>query len=90
MSFFNYINLLKLTKQKKPIQMISYKDRTWCSHSHNCANSSCDRNLTGDEIEKALEWWGGLDFPICYVDFKTENCGYSQINADVQDELASL
>lgn len=68
--------------------MMCYKDRTWCSHSRLCSNITCDRNFTEEERENAIKWWmaisdncGGKDFPLASADFKTEDCGYSQIDA---------
>lgn len=69
--------------------MMCYKDRTWCSHSFMCENSSCDRRLNGEELRQAVEWWGGIDFPASYTDFKTDDCGYSQIDAPRDENVES-
>lgn len=57
--------------------MTGYKDRTWCASSHLCGNTECNRNLNEKEVEQAVKWWGGLDFPYSMNDFKTDDCGYS-------------
>lgn len=63
--------------------MMCYKDRTWCSHSRHCGNTTCDRNFTEEEREQAIKWWsaisdncGGKDFPLAMTDFKTDDCGW--------------
>lgn len=58
------------------VQIMTYKDKTWCCHSSLCANTTCDRNLNDDEVKQAIRWWGGLDFPVVYSDFKTDDCGF--------------
>lgn len=63
--------------------MMCYKDRTWCSYSFMCENSSCDRRLNGEELRQAVEWWGGIDFPASYTDFKTDDCGF--ISLEIND-----
>lgn len=74
-SFDNYLTLLK-QQPRQNIEMICYKDKTWCSESYHCTNTECDRFLSNKEIDKAIEWWGGLDFPISYKYFRTDDCGY--------------
>lgn len=49
--------------------MITYKDRSFCSHSGICCNTKCDRNL---DLEAAKE--SGL--PIAFSDFRTDSCGF--------------
>lgn len=56
--------------------MSGYKDRTWCVSSYLCANTECDRNLSEEEVQQAIKWWGGLDFPYAVGDIKTEGCGF--------------
>lgn len=56
--------------------MICYKDKTWCSQSHLCANYNCPRNLTVEEKKKAVEWWGNDKFPVSLSNMKSETCGY--------------
>lgn len=60
-----------------PIQMMGYKDRTWCNQI--CSNKSCDRNFTEEEETLAIKWWGDVDFPLIGSDFKSDDCGYIPI-----------
>lgn len=65
--------------------MICYKDRAWCKESlgdpsNRCTNYSCDRNLSPEERDRAIKWWGSTNFPVSVVNFKTEGCGYVSIN----------
>ena len=78
MSLDNYINLLKLTNQRQLIQMTCYKDRTFCitSYIDGCGNTKCDRNFSEEERTKAVEWWGGDDYPVAMGFFKSDECGY--------------
>lgn len=69
--------------RRNPVIMMCYKDRTWCSHSRHCGNTTCDRNFTEEEREQAIKWWsaisdncGGKDFPLAMTDFKTDDCGW--------------
>lgn len=50
--------------------MIGYRDRTWCS-SPNCRNE-CGRQFTERDRQKAIQWWGGEDFPIAFGHFCDE------------------
>lgn len=59
--------------------MICYKDRAWCTSSFACSNTECPRNLNEKEVEQAVKWWGGLDFPYSMNDFKTDDCGYIEV-----------
>ena len=63
-----------------------YRDKTWCVHSNLCSNATCNRNLNEKEIKLATAWWGGDDFPYAIADFKTDKCGYAEIN---QKELTN-
>lgn len=47
--------------------MIGYKDMTWCCNPK-CDNS-CGRKFTEEDRKKAVEWWGGEDFPLIIADF---------------------
>ena len=58
--------------------MMCYKDKSFCVHSEDCSNTGCNRNLTESEKVKAIDWWGGLDFPISFSDFKSDTCGFIQ------------
>lgn len=49
--------------------MICYKDRTFCSWSNVCANTSCPRWYNTEEVQKQ-------DLPVALADFKTDTCGY--------------
>lgn len=65
--------------------MICYKDKSWCSASlgdpnERCKNYLCDRNFTQEEKNKAIKWWGNVDFPYSNKDFKKEGCGYINEN----------
>lgn len=47
--------------------MMGYMDRAWCPMSINqrCARSQgCYRAFTKEDRKRAIEWWGGEDFPI--------------------------
>jgi len=43
----------------------------------------CDRNLNEDEIKQATEWWGDRNFPVAKADFKTDECGF--VNVELTD-----
>ena len=73
--------------------MMCYKDRAWCSQSlgdpkTRCANYKCDRNLTPEEREQAVKWWGatfkrddnGSGPPVMHHDYKNYDCGYIPLN----------
>ena len=54
-----------------------FMDRIFCTHSSECANYTCRRNLTPALSERAREWWSHDPdcVPIAYSDFKgTEYC----------------
>lgn len=85
-TFANYITLLKLTKQRNPVQMMCYKDRTWCMHSRECGNTMCDRNFTEEEREQAIKWWCSTDFPLAMADFKTDGCGWRSKSASGEND----
>ena len=69
--------------KRNPVIMMCYKDRTWCVHSRDCSNTMCDRNLNEDEIKQATEWWGDRNFPVAKADFKTDECGF--VNVELTD-----
>lgn len=69
----------KINMRRNPVIMMCYKDKTWCSHSRDCGNATCDRNFTEEEREKAIVWWGEASFPIAMADFKTEDCGFINV-----------
>lgn len=60
--------------------MLSYKDRTFCSHSKDCGNRECNRNLDENKYKEDCEIFN-FEFPVAYADFKTDDCGY------INDEL---
>lgn len=49
--------------------MLCYRDMTFCSAK--CATLDCRRNFTAKESAKARVWWGGMDAPVAFADFKT-------------------
>lgn len=89
-SWNNYITLLKLQNKRQPIQMIGYKDKTWCVHSLTCSNVTCYRNLNEEEIKQATEWWGGVDFPYLIGNFKTDDCGWKPSLKEEQTNLEEI
>lgn len=50
--------------------MICYKDRTFCPFFSSCTDAAiCSRALTDEVKERAYQWWGNQEAPICvYVD----------------------
>lgn len=57
--------------------MICFLDRIFCSHSDECANHSCYRNLTPAMSKQARDWWSHDPecAPIARSDFKgTDYC----------------
>lgn len=50
--------------------MMSYRDITWCL-SPGCKNK-CQRKFTEEDHKKAIEWWGGEDYLLCYAYFCDE------------------
>lgn len=81
-AFDNYITLLK-QQPGQNVEMMCYKDKTWCSESFQCTNTDCDRNLSPDEIENAVTWWGNFDFPVSYRYFRTDYCGFVELKQEV-------
>ena len=55
--------------------MICYRDRSWCNPS-TCQGKCGDRKFTEEDRERAIQWWGGEDFPLCVGNY----CG------DINDE----
>lgn len=52
---------------KRGISMLCYKDRTWCPefiHRDCTHKNTCDRVLTREVQEKAIDWWGDDNAPI--------------------------
>lgn len=47
-------------------------DRTYCSHSRNCANTACDRNL--DQVTARYATMMGR--PIAQANLLTATCGF--------------
>lgn len=47
--------------------MIHYKDMTFCES--NCVNYNCNRNLTKEVRQEAIQWWGTQNPPISTGDF---------------------
>lgn len=56
--------------------MICYRDRSWCSFSHVCANEKCHRHFGESELAAARSWWGGDDPPVCFMDLRSPREGY--------------
>ena len=54
--------------------MLCYKDKTFCNQK--CANRSCPRNFNDDVMAGAKAWWRGEEPPICFANFKTDDCGF--------------
>jgi hypothetical protein len=70
--------------------MLCYKDIAFCSSSAECANIQCLRNLTEQSMIDARAWWSEFSDdnspPINFADFKTDTCGYFDINTgDIND-----
>jgi len=57
--------------------MISYKGKSFCSQK--CANRECSRNFNDEVRAHAKKWWGEDDPPICMNDFKTDDCGFVEV-----------
>lgn len=54
--------------------MMHYKDMAFCTHSDECGNLECVRNLSREpkeEVEKSIA--------IGYANFKTETCGWAPV-----------
>lgn len=56
--------------------MICFRDRAFCSHSAECRNEKCSRNLTDTLREQAAVWWREDEVSVAYQDFRTPDCGY--------------
>lgn len=57
--------------------MICFLDRTFCSHSDECSNIACLRNLTPALNKQARDWWKHDPEcpPVAYGDLRdTEYC----------------
>lgn len=52
--------------------MMCYRDRTWCSFTECKKASKCDRAFTESDRQKAKEWWGGDDYPVCFFSEKPD------------------
>lgn len=63
--------------------MLCYKDKTFCSQS--CANTKCSLNLNDDVLSGADKWWGKEGAPICITDFRTDECGFIDMNQSLTD-----
>ena len=71
--------------------MLCYKDRTWCNSI--CANIECRLNLTDNEVENAIKWWGSKYPPIAFANFKdSDECpGYiERIDIDENEHLEKM
>jgi hypothetical protein len=44
--------------------MMFYRDKTFCTYLQ-CADKECNRRLTDEIKQKAREWWGKDNPPIC-------------------------
>lgn len=53
--------------------MICYRDMTFCSAK--CATTTCRRNFTEEEAQKARKWWGDSPDgpPVAFSDF-SDHC----------------
>lgn len=47
--------------------MICFRDRTFCNNP-NCTNE-CGRQWTEELQQQAINWWGGEDAPVAFMDF---------------------
>ena len=45
--------------------MMCYRDTTFCTEEDCQKFDTCDRALTQEVKEKAVQWWGCDDTPIC-------------------------
>ena len=57
--------------------MICYRDKAFCSQE--CANSECDRNFNDNVLLQAIAWFGNDNPPIQFADFKTDDCGFVEV-----------
>jgi hypothetical protein len=52
-------------KPPEGVDMICYRDRTWCPFYETCnTGATCNRSLTPEVKEAAQRWWGGKAAPI--------------------------
>ena len=68
----------QLLKLRGESDMICYRDRSYCSESENCANVGCGRRFTEQDAIAGEKWWGSKDFPVAYMDCKTDDCGFER------------
>lgn len=54
--------------------MICFLDRSFCWHTE-CTNEECHRNLT----PRLKELSERVKLDVCYADFKTDECGYTNV-----------
>jgi len=62
--------------------MICYMDRSWCSESSQCGNTSCSRNYTEEDRRRNEN---GVDLPISVGNFKTKECGHVELRLQQSD-----
>lgn len=53
---------------------MTFRDRTFCSSSPQCANTQCTRHFGEAAREAARKWWGSDDAPVAFANYR-ETCG---------------
>lgn len=64
---------------------MTYRGKTFCASSPQCANTECDRHFGDAARAAARRWWGSDDAPVAFQDYRPECGEFRPVRGEAQE-----